>query len=158
MGVNAARWIDPNHLRQKCCIIGDQFDWHPARPQYFLAMIDIVEKGVDRANALLNAFRQFAPLARRKHARHNIKRNQPFVGFILAIDIESDPGFPKKGLRLCGFAMEPLDVFAIEPVFIVLIRGADISPATQHFIEQTISPWSKLSNLSPLRRANATQL
>ena len=32
MGVNAARRIDADHLRQKGGVVGDQLDWHAARP------------------------------------------------------------------------------------------------------------------------------
>ena len=146
MGINAARRIDADHLRQEGGVVGDQLDRHPARAQYFLAVIDIIEKGIDRPDSLLDAFRQLAPLARRQHARHNIKGDQPLVGFILAVNIEGDPGFPEKGFRLGRLSMQPFDVFAIKPVFIFLIRRPDIFPATQHFIEQSISPYTQLSN------------
>ena len=155
MGIDAAGRIDADHLRQKGSIVGDKFDRHPARPQYFLTVIDIVEKGVDRPDPLFDAFRKLAPLASRKHARYHIKRDQPLVGLILAIDIEGDSGLPEKGFRLGGFAMQPFDVFAIEPVLVVLIRRPDIFPATQHFIEQSLSPCTQLSNPSSQRVTSA---
>jgi hypothetical protein len=47
-----------DHLRQEGLVLRDQLHGHPARAQDLLPVIDVVQKGVDRAHALLDPARQ----------------------------------------------------------------------------------------------------
>src|SRR3546814_1562197 len=76
--------------RQEGLVARNQLDGHPARAQNFLPVIDVVEEGVQCAHALFDAARQAPPFARRDDPRHDVEGDQPLVGFILAIDVESD--------------------------------------------------------------------
>ena len=55
VGVDAARRIDADHLRQERGVFGNQADRHAARAQDFLAVIDVVKKGIDGAHPLFDA-------------------------------------------------------------------------------------------------------
>ena len=75
MCVNPAGRIDADHLRQERDVIGDQFDRNTACTQYLLAMIDVIEEGVDCLDPLFDTARQFAPLVGGQYPRNNVERN-----------------------------------------------------------------------------------
>jgi hypothetical protein len=62
MGVDIAGRRDADHLRQEGLVPRDQVDGDAAGAQDLLPVIDVVEKGVDRAHALFDPARQLAPI------------------------------------------------------------------------------------------------
>lgn len=63
MGVDAARRLETDHFRQEGDVVFDQLARNAAGLDDFLLVVDVIEKGVERQNALLDALRQLAPLA-----------------------------------------------------------------------------------------------
>ena len=53
-------------------------------------MIDVMQEGVERAHALLDADGEPAPFGGGEDARDDIEGDQPFGGLFLAIDREGD--------------------------------------------------------------------
>ena len=52
--------------------------------------VDVLQKHVERGDALDQPLLQLAPLAARQQARHNVERDQAFSGFLVAVDAEGD--------------------------------------------------------------------
>ena len=135
MGIDAAGRIDADHLGQKRLILGDHRGRNASGAQDFLAVIDVVQEGVDRAHALFNALGQPSPFARRHDARDNIERDQPLVGLGRAIDVEGDAGLAKKGLGLCRLAAQMVGLLARKPFREVAIGVKRCAAGAQHFVK-----------------------
>src|SRR3546814_18952388 len=75
------------------------------RAQYLLAVIAVVEEGVERAHPLLDPAREAAPLARRDDPRHDVEGDQPLVAAVGAIDVEGDADVAEKSLGLLRLAV-----------------------------------------------------
>ena len=69
-------------------------------PQDLLAVVDVVEEGVERPHALLDAGAEPAPLGRRDDARDDVERDQPLGRRLLAVDREGDAGAAEERLGL----------------------------------------------------------
>ena len=136
MRIDAAGRRHADHLRQEGIIVLDQLHRHAARPQDFLAMVDIVQEGIDRAHPLLDPARQLRPFARRNDARHDVKRNQPLVGICRAIDVEGDARAPEEGLRLPCLAPQPFGRFGRKPLAILRVRRARPLAAPIHLVKK----------------------
>ena len=136
VGEDPAGRRDAQHLWQEGVVVLDQRRRHAACPQDFLAVIDIVQEGVDRAHALLDALGEPRPLLGRDDARHDVERDQPLVGVRRAIDVEGDAGTPEEALRLPGLAPQALGRLARKPVTIPGVRRARPFAAPVHLIEK----------------------
>ena len=103
--------------------------------QDFLAMIDVVQKRVDGADALLNSPRQPRPLAAGQDTRDEIERDQTLSGFLLIVGVEGDAGPAKENLRLRRLLAELCRVLVIDPLPIVIIRSARRLIDTKHLVQ-----------------------
>src|SRR5262249_56200267 len=56
----------------------------------FAAAINVFDKGIDRLHSLLEAAVQDLPFLCGKNARDNVERDQPFLGFGIAMDRKGD--------------------------------------------------------------------
>jgi hypothetical protein len=61
--------------------------------------VNIVQKRIDGKDALLQARAQPGPFARRQDARHNVERDDAFIGLCFAIDREGDAQLAEHGFR-----------------------------------------------------------
>ena len=136
MGINTTRRRHADHLGQKGIILGDQLDRHAACTQNLLPVVDIVQKGVDRAHALLNPAGQPRPFPPRDDARHQIEGDQPLIGLGLPIDVEGDAGAAKKPLGIGGFLAQIAQILAAKPAVIACIGCARVAAPLVHFIEK----------------------
>jgi hypothetical protein len=98
-------------------------------------MIDVMEEGVDGANALFDALGQPLPFTRRQNPRYNVEGDEAFVGFRRAIDVEGDAGAPEKHLRFALLLAEPGGVFPFKPLTIIRIGSARRVFAARHLVE-----------------------
>ena len=140
MGIDAARRIHAHHHRQEGIVARDQRGRHPAGTQNLLPVIDIVEKGVERAHPLLDPARQAPPFARRDDPRHDVERDQPLVGVGLAIDVEGNACGAKKGFGLLRLALDALGILGIEPFAIFAIGRPGPAIPGYHLVEEGNAP------------------
>ncbi len=94
-------------------------------PQDFLAVIEIVDEGVERPHPLLDAGRQLAPFSGGEDARNDVEGDEPFGGLVVAIDREGDALAAEDRL---GLLQRPLDVLraqGLEPLLDAGIGLAD---------------------------------
>ena len=134
MGIDPARRREPGHLRKIGGIVAQQPFGHAPGADDFLTMVKVVQKGVERAHPLLDPARQLAPLARGDDPRHRVKRDQPFFGVGGAIDVERDPGSPKKSLCLDTLALQQAGRLCIEPLAIPGISRAHRAIGFKHLV------------------------
>ena len=73
--INVVRHLQAVHLRAKHWILKHQVFGNDAGAKDFPAMVDILDIGVDRLDALLEPAAQRLPFRRRKNARNDVKRN-----------------------------------------------------------------------------------
>ena len=118
VGVDAARRPDADHLGQERVVGGDQLARHAAGAQDLLAVIDVVEEGVERLHALLDALRQPAPFGAGDDARHDVERDQPLGRFLLAIDGEGDAGLAEHALGIAHLLGQPRRILRLQPAIV----------------------------------------
>ena len=109
---------------------------HAARAQYFLAVVDVVEEGVERLDALLDALRQPAPFGARKNARHDVEGDEPLGRLLLAIDGEGDARLAEDALGVAHLFGQPCRVLLFQPAFVSRIRMSQTGFLRPHFIER----------------------
>ena len=104
MRVDAAGRVEAHHHGQKGGIIGNQAARHTTGAQDFLAVIDIVQEGIDGAHALFDALGKLAPFVAGQHPWHDIEGDQALVRRLFAIDVESNADLAEEILRLLRLA------------------------------------------------------
>ena len=107
MRIDAARRIEPHHLRHEGFVLEDHVARDAARPQNLLAVIDVVQEGVERPHALLDAGRKPPPFEGGEDARHDIEGDEAFGGLFGAIDGKGDA---LAAEQFFGFFQGPLDI------------------------------------------------
>ena len=112
MGIYPARRVHADHLRQEGIILRDQVFGYAPCPQNLLAMIDVMQKGVQRLDTLFDPAREGAPFMRANNPRQEIEGDQALLGFRIAIDIERDAGAAEKVLRLLRLVLEACRIHA----------------------------------------------
>ena len=118
VGVDAGRRAHADHLGQESLVVGDQLLGHPAGAQDLLAMVDIVEKGIQRLHPLLDAGRQPPPFGAGNDAGHDVEGDQPLGRFGLAIDGEGDAGLAEHPLGIAHLVGKPRRVLRLQPVVV----------------------------------------
>jgi len=107
--------FDADHLWQKGHVARNELDGKAAGTDDLSPVIDVVEKGVDCPDALLDTAFEAAPLPVGDQPRDDVERNQPLVGVIFAVHVEGDTGATKERFGLGGFAKQLTRVLVIEP-------------------------------------------
>ena len=97
---------------------GDQFLGHAAGAQDLLAVVDVVEEGVERLHALLDALGQPPPFGAGNDARHDVEGDQPLGRFGLAIDGEGDAGLAEDALGVAHLFGKPRRILRLQPVVV----------------------------------------
>ena len=99
-------------------------------------MVDVVEKGVQRLHALLDALRQPAPFIAGDNAWHDVEGDQPLGSFLLAIDGKGDAGLAEDALGVLHFLGEPGRVLFLQPAIVSLIWSSQSAGFRNHFVER----------------------
>ena len=76
MGIDAARRVHADHLRHEGIVLDDDLLRDAAGPQDFLAVIEIMDEGVQRPDPLLDPGRQFPPLGGGEDPRDDVKGDE----------------------------------------------------------------------------------
>ena len=135
VGVDAGGWSHADHFRQEGIVAGDELLRNAAGAQDLLPVVDVVEKGVQRLDALFYALRQPPPFLAGHDARHDIERYQPFRRFLLSIDGEGDAGLAKDALGILHLLHQPGGVLLLKPVVIGGVRPSRTGGFRKHFVK-----------------------
>ncbi|VWB68839.1 hypothetical protein BSE24067_03238 [Burkholderia seminalis] len=133
--VHVAGRPEVDHLRDERLVVRDQVLGHDARAHDFLAVVDVVEEGVQRHHALLDAEREAAPFGARDDARDDVERNQPLGGLRVAVDGERDARLAEHAFRVVGFLGEARGILRVEPLLQARVGRPYHVAGLQHFIE-----------------------
>ena len=135
VGVDAAGRLHAQHFGQESLVAGNQLDGNAARLDDFLAVVDVVQKGVERDDALFDALGQPPPLGTGKDARHDVEGDQALCGLSLAIDIEGDARAPENLFGIRALALQVFRRLARVPIVIALVGPAGVF-ILSHLIER----------------------
>jgi hypothetical protein len=133
--IDAARRLDPDHVGQKGIVAADHLFGDAARLHDLLLVVDVVQKGVDRAHTLFDPARQPRPFRARDDARDDVEGDKPLLGLGLAIDVEGDARQAEKLLCLALLGAQAFGVLAVEPVVKAAVGRAQARIRAPHFVE-----------------------
>ena len=100
MGIDALRRIETLHLGAEGFVVQDQALRDDAGAENVACVINVVEEGVQRHDALRQAARQHVPLGGAEDARHDIEWDESLRIAALGIDREGDADAAEQQLRL----------------------------------------------------------
>jgi hypothetical protein len=100
VAIDAPRRADVHHLPLEGLVAVDEPRGHTAGADDLAPRVDVVEKGVERAGALLDAPVELAPFVGREGAREHVKGDQPVGVAALAVDGEGDADAAEQRLGL----------------------------------------------------------
>jgi len=147
VAVDAARRVDPHHLRHESRILDDELFRHDTGFENFLAMVNVVHEGVEGAHPLLDACFEAAPFLGRDDARQDIERDQPFDRIVRPIDGEGDAGAAEQNFGLRRLGLQSFHTLHAEPLGELAVRQPDaLTAVTVHFIERLHLVLSLTSN------------
>ena len=106
VAVDVERRVVADHLGQIGHVCEDQVGRDAAGADDLLAVIDVVEEGIQRPDALLDAALEQPPFRRGDDARDEIERDQPLERILAAIDGEGDAEPPEERLGLQLLALQ----------------------------------------------------
>jgi hypothetical protein len=132
--VDAAGDVDALHFRAVLGIAEHLLGGNDAGLQDLLVMVDVVDEGVEGADALLEAVLETNPLLGRKHPGHDVERDQPFGAFFLAVDRERDTDAVEEGVRLGALLRQALGGLSLQPLGVTPVVGARRTTVRIHFI------------------------
>ena len=90
MRVDAARRADAVHDAREVAARDDQPPRHDALADDLARVVDVVDEGVERADALREAALDRDPLLGRDDPRHQVERERTVLGAVLAGQLEGD--------------------------------------------------------------------
>ena len=114
--VDAAGHVEAGHLGAVLRIAEHLLGREQAGLEDLLVVVDVVEEGVERADALAQARGELAPLVRRQHPRDDVERDQPLVAVLLAVDREGDADAVEQAVGLGALLAQDVVRLAGEPV------------------------------------------
>ena len=116
---------------------------HAAGAEDLLAVVDVVEEGVERLHALLDALRQPAPFGAGDDARHDVEGDQPLGRLRLAVDGEGDAGLAEDALGVAHLFGQPGRVLRLQPAVvgrIWLVAVRNFPAASRRTLPSAYSP------------------
>ena len=126
--VDVAGHIDALHLGTVLRVAQNLFRRDHARIQDLLVVVNVVDEGVERAHALLQAALEPHPLFERQHARHDVEGDQPLGAFLLAVDGEGDADAVEQGVGLGALLRQALLRLVAEPLGVSsVVRSGGLS-------------------------------
>ena len=124
------------HLGPEHRVLEDQVVGDDVGAQHVAAVIDVAQEHVERAHPLLQPLFEDGPFPGRHDPRDHVEGDQPFLGFVVAIDGEGDADAAEQQLRLLAAIFQRVRWRLLEPAGEFLIGRADIPARAIHFIER----------------------
>ena len=118
-------------LRRIEDILGEDLVLHD-----LLVVINVVEKEVQRLDALLKSGGQMVPFLLRNDARHEVERENPLGAALLAVDGEGDPLLQEREIDRFPLLVEFLRRQLVQTIDQVLIMRAGGAVRFEGFVEE----------------------
>jgi hypothetical protein len=100
VGVDAPGYVDALHLRAVLRVAENLFSGDYARLENLLVVVNVVNEGVEGADALLEAALEPDPFFEGQDAPHDVERDKALGAFVLAVHGEGDADAMEKGVGL----------------------------------------------------------
>ncbi len=101
-GVDAVRHLHAEHLGPVVGVLVDQFGRDQPGLQDLTVVVDVGEEEVERLDALFEALGELAPFLAGDDPRHDVERDDPLLGIVLAVDGEGDADAAEQHFRFPG--------------------------------------------------------
>ena len=118
VGVDAPGHVDALHLRAVLRVAENLFSGNHARFENLLVVVNVVDEGVERADALLEAGLEPNPFFERQDAGHDVEGDQALGAFVLAVHGEGDADAMEEGVGLGALLCESFGRLVGEPLCI----------------------------------------
>ena len=106
VAVDVERRVVADHLRQIGLVAEHEVGGDAAGADDLLAVVDVVEKRVQRPHALLDAALEQPPFRGGDDARHEVEGDQPLERVLRIVDGEGDAEPPEQALGLLLLALQ----------------------------------------------------
>jgi len=88
------------------------------------------------ADPLFQALFQQGPFLARKDPRNHVERDQPLLGFGVAIDREGDPDPAEQQLRFLAAILQRFRGRLLQPSGELMVSRAEVAAGQVHFIKR----------------------
>ena len=150
VGIDAAGRRHPHHFRHEGFVLDDELMRDLAGAQDVLAVVEIVDEGVQRPHPLLDARRQLAPFGSGKDAGDDVEGDEPLGRLVVAIDGKGDALAAEDRLRLAQRPVHVAPRQGFQPIGDTGIGLPRSAAAAIHFVE------NRRHSLPLLRRSMMT--
>ena len=125
-----------DHFRPVVGIAQDQLVGDDLLLQHRARAVDVLEEQVERGDALDQALFEEAPFGARNDARHDVERDQPLGGVLVAVDAEGDADAAEHVFRLGAAGGENVGGRFLEPAGDVTVDRPRFAGAKAHFVKR----------------------
>ena len=115
MRVDAPGQVDAGHFRPVLPVFQYPLAWHLAGLENILAVVDVVQKGVQRLGALAQAVGDVPPFRRGNDVRQHVERDQPLGTGLLAVHGKGDADSVEQQVRSLAHLLDVLGRRAGDP-------------------------------------------
>jgi hypothetical protein len=136
MDIDVVRDVLAVHLGAEHRVLEDQVFGHDAGAEDIAAVIDIAQEHIQRLDALAQPSLQQRPFLAGEDTRDHIERDQPFLGFGIAIDGEGDADPAEQQLSFLPAIFQSVRRRLLEPSGELTIGHAEVVPGAVHLIKR----------------------
>ncbi|OIQ76465.1 hypothetical protein GALL_418550 [mine drainage metagenome] len=134
--VDVVRHILAIHLRTEHRVLEDEVFGDDVGAQDVAAVVDVAQEHVEREHPLLETFFEDGPFFRRQDPGDHVERDQPLLGFGIAIDRKGNADPAEQQLRLLAAIFEGVRRRLLQPAGELLVGRANVAAEAVHFIER----------------------
>ena len=98
--------------------------------------VDILEEQVERARALRQAGLEPAPFGARDETRHDVERDEPLGGVLVAVDAEGDADAPEHVFGLGAARGQQFGRRLLKPASDLAIERPRLAGGNAHLVER----------------------
>ena len=136
MHIDVVRHVLAVHLGAEYRVLEDQVVGDDAGAQDVAAVVDVAQEHVERADPLLQAFFEDGPFLAGHDPGDHVERDQPFLGFGVAIDGKGDADPAEQQLGFLTAIFQGVRWRLLQPAGELLIGRAEVAAGPIHFIER----------------------
>jgi hypothetical protein len=134
--IDAGGRANPDHLGQESLVLRNELLRNSSCAENFLAVVDVVEKGVERLHPLFDALREAAPFRAGDDPRHDVEGDKPLGRLLLAIDGKGDAGLAEDAFGVAHLLGQSRRVLGVQPVIIRRVRSSQPGIFRAHLVER----------------------
>jgi len=127
------------HLRAVLRVAENLFSGNYARFENLLVVVNVVNEGVERAHALLQAGLEPNPFFQRQDAGHDVEGDEALGAFVLTVHGEGDADAMEEGVGLGALLCQSFGGLMGEPLGVAQVVRAGGAIGQGHFVIRFIA-------------------